>query len=232
MQALGHKVLHCFGALFFLTAPLHAVTVTWGNDTPAAMQDSSLANMDSTFKFELGAFATGFTAGSAAGTPVADPSALSVASLLSSWKPLDIATVGNGWDTGTRILSRGSSPVINLVQQPVPNDTIGESDQTTNWFATGEQVYIWAHNGTSSPADATEWALFTTDDAVVPAFGVHDFNFDVDPEINPQTPLYGTLLPNGGIQTEFVGAPIPEPGTASLLVISALAAALRRKRES
>lgn len=209
-----------------------SLSLTWGNDPLETMLDAAgtfMALSPSVFRFELGTFATGYVAGSDAGTPIADPSALSVADLANAWKPLDIANTGNGgWVPATGNFQRGAGGAVNLQEQPPDPSIVGASNITGNWFATGEKLYVFAHNGSDfDPGSATEWALFTTNQ-ILPEFEEHGVlgGIDIDPA-NTQEVLFGSADGNG-IQTELL--PAPEPATGTLLVLAGLLLGCRRSR--
>lgn len=220
-------ILLVFGLSLLPLKHTEAITVIWGNDVFETMQDSTGTDMTSSFKFELGSFASGFAAGSSPGT-AQNPSSLTVTQRISFWKPLDIATFGNlSWNPVTGQFTRSSDlPETGL------NTNIGQSGATGHQFATGEQLYIWAHNGTDfSPGSATEYALFTTSTGTIPNFESHTApgNMDMNPA-DVTTIIYGNSVTDSGIQTELNPSPIPEPGTGALLALSGLAMALGRRR--
>jgi hypothetical protein len=241
MKKLAH--LTCTGiAALLLQGGAEAATINWGTylTSSSLLYNSSGANLDNSYVFELGTFGLTFT-----------PTAANMNSWLANWKPFDRAQAP---------IASGFNPTAGVVGSfatlEVDYTTSEATLPQTNLFATGEQAYIWVYQSTPGNPNpmptlvASEWALVTNnatdgdalDDWRMPAPGGH-LNTSYDWRIEDGTAVvFGGLNDTQGagnftntpaaftLQTHATVAPVPEPTGTLLLASTGLLSLFRRRR--
>lgn len=239
-------------AALAMSAPLaHAAGIDWGNNafggtadpnTNLYMYNSSGGLLDNTFSFELGTWVSGFT-----------PTAANVNLWAANWKVLSTAYApgANGWAS-----LDPSDPNVN---DPNQNPEYFSKSLTFNTngtvqgggssiFTTNEQAYVWVYNS-KSITSTTEWALVTdislgaTPDDVwhVPdpsqslgfpvLWNLSSADTAVFGEVNGVIGAGNQTVDPGpnSLQTFNVVSPVPEPGSAALLLLAGAALHTRRR---
>jgi hypothetical protein len=237
------------------------ITIDWGTAAFSSMVDSSGTGLfDSSYRFEMGAFATGFT-----------PTAANMSLWQSNW--LGIAETGTaaagvnlslGYVAGTFTLRDtapgvGGSLANSRIYDPNDNSNI-PSGFDANLFSTGIQGYMWVYKDNKTYQNGLEWALLTNSqwnasaseiDGSIPTTEVWNVSEPGTTAVfggvyDTQGPgVYSTptvrhpedTLANGGtpatfeIQTHTVNiAPVPEPGAALMIGSIGMLSLLRRRR--
>jgi len=223
------------GIMTFSSLSLCASTIFWGTRYLDTLVDSSGANLDSSFAFELGTFETGFT-----------PNSSNITDWASKWMVFDAALFNDGWDA--------SATFVNASAEHLTTGGSSSSDAvSTDVFTQGSQVYLWVFNSKIA-AETSQWALLLDNDRAANEFGnapgalynaweipdpldaLGSFDWqtrDLDTALfggvnNVQGPgIYSANPASFTIQTHAV----PEPGSAIFIFIAG-AAFLRRRHSS
>lgn len=204
------------GAALLLALPASGSGVNWASPFGEnAMFDSHGNLLDSSFVFELGTFATGFT-----------PNALNWDQWSANWKLLDRADdATGGWVSVDIGLGSYFTEGFNFLANGTVDGLTGSAT-----FLAGEQAYIWVRSG-------TEWALVTDAVPSIPADPEKIWQLP-NPADSIATPLSWDLstatavlgtVNNGPIRLQT--SVIPEPSTSLLvLMLGCLLQFTRHKR--
>ena len=239
-------------AAMAMSAPLaHASGIDWGNNAYGATADPNVFRymynsqgglLDNSFSFELGTWASGFT-----------PTSANIALWSANWKVLSTAYApgANGWAS-----LDSSNPGVNDPNQNPEffsrainfnaNGTVQNGGPSI--FTTNEQAYIWVFNS-KAVATGSQWALVTD---VSPGATADDVWHLPDPSQSLSFPIswslstadtavYGEVNGVVGAGTQGVDpgpnslqtfnvSPVPEPGSALLILLAGMAVQLRRRQ--
>ncbi len=216
----------CLG---LLALPATAATVSVSSGVGDTLVDAAGLNLDASFTFQIGTFATGFT-----------PDALNTAMWEANWKPFAEATAPavNGWNP--------TAHFFNADAEFLPNFT-SNAGLSADTFAQGNLLYLWVYDSkVLSPT--VEWALVTnnssdgnaSDNWVLPnpndlGGGTGEFALS-----SATVPIFGgangdygggtITTPLGAFQLQTALVPVPEPGGLMLLGAAGAVWGLRRKR--
>jgi hypothetical protein len=221
------KLTPLFSASLLILAlgtPLHAQTLNWGSEIGTFIVDSDGDGVDDRFVFELGAFDLNFT-----------PDESNYELWFENWRMFDSTTYNSefGYYTST----------VHVI-----SDLNGEGVFSSNPEASPENfselvAYLWIRNA-DLPGSETEWLLVRADNWFFPRTGgdccdtsVNEWSTSDLTDTN--TPLYGSQggIPGDGEKTfnSTTGLQtftfVPEPSTAVLAALGALAL-LRRRRDN
>lgn len=228
------RFLAAGAAVFITVAPLRAeVLFDWGSEVYSELFDSYGTRLDSSYKFELGAFDPSFT-----------PTAGNVTLWAANWKVFDSTTINTTFD-----LFRSSAYMLDNGTSTSP------SADPAGYDFRGLNAYIWGYN-TKSYTQTLEWVWFRAPSWVFPA------SFAPGPPVTPtdwsisqltagDVPLWGRqgtavglgyasapgILGQYNLQTYTLQPPgpsgVPEPSTiiaAALLLAIALFHRWKRAR--
>lgn len=231
-------LLSALGVLSLLAAPhSSARTVGWSNEAFDLLYDSSGDSLDSTFRFEIGAFVTGFV-----------PTASNMSDWAANWRVFDLAfhdtaapdPADGGWNVGFGFFAGSANHLTNGTSDSL-YASAGHS------FAQNTQAYLWVYNSKDF-AFTSEWALVGDLSAAGNTADRWLFPNPAD-QISPSliwalsdadTAIIGGLR-SGAIQGtgNFSSQPpsyalqtfqVPEPGGALLIGSAGLLLMLRRRR--
>ena len=195
-------------------ASAHAVTIHWGNSLFDSLKQSDGITPinDVDFTVQLGFF-DGIS-----------PDISNVDQWQSNWRVFDQANFNSaiGYFTGSANLNETTRTSDSPFAQAI-------NPLTT--FPSTAQAHIWISNGGAANQPGTEWAVFTNPNWKFPETGQHD---QVEWRVSDPgtTAVFGAVVtPSSGPSTiQAATFPvIPEPGTATLLLLG-IGLALRRKR--
>ena len=197
-------------------------TIAWGSEIDSILLDSSGVAMDASYTFELGTFG-GFV-----------PTAANMDQWLANWKVFDRATAPVSFNTSAGWVSSSATLEADM--------TSSRSDLPQYTYSVGEQAYIMVYDSLSFTEPGTEVGLVTNKDWLMPTSDTHSPDTR-DWRINMAgTAVYGGLNNTQGpgehsadpaifvLQTHTSALPVPEPGSALLLVVAG-ALVRRRRRE-
>ncbi len=219
--------LSLVAAVATLAMKIHAeVTINFSSTPFGTNLKSDGSAMDSSFTFELGAFANGFV-----------PTAGNTDQWLANWVPVS---------------NSGGVPIPNASTQygSINHPVFGTSydgfaseltlDHNNSPFQSGSRGYIWGYDSQSGDS---EWILLTNTNAGTDAWTFPDATAPISfseswsvgnagqaiiGSINFNDPVNGLVsMQSGNVSTPPV---VPEPSTAILLTASALALGLGRRR--
>jgi hypothetical protein len=229
-------------ALLALASSAQATTINWGTYINPAnyLFDSTGANLDDDYFFELGSFGTFI------------PTSGNMSDWMTNWKPFDraYAPPASGWNSSAGIVAHSAVLEVDFTTS---NTELSQA----NLFNLGEQAYIWVYSdtlGNPNPVPTLgtsfQWALVTNnstdgtpaDDWLFPAPSGH-VNTTLDWRIED-----ATYTPFGGLNNvegpgdftntpaDFIlqthTAPIPEVGSSLLIGCAGLSFLLRRRRHT
>ena len=208
-------------SLLVLGSSLQARTIAWGTELDSILLDSNGVTLDANYTFELGTF----------GNFV--PTALNTDQWLSSWKVFDRATSPTGFNTVDGWVSSAATLESDM--------TSSRTDLPQYNFSVGEQAYILVYDALLLADPATEFALITDSSWLMPTSDTHspdtrDWRINAAGTAvfgglnNLQGPgQYGTNPNAFVLQTHTVPAPVPEPGSAMLLLAAGALIRMRRR---
>jgi hypothetical protein len=207
-------------------------TIAWGSGFDVALFDSNGQRLDASFSFEIGSFGS-FT-----------PTLANLADWEANWKVFDRAygSDATGWNweneqyfTGTAVHeSNGTS----------------RSSQTTPGavFNQNEKVYLWVYN-LKALAPTSEWALVSSDlalgsttyapwafpdpadaESITHEIHLEDANTAVIGGVNGTRGGGDFTSTPASFQIQTAALPVPEPGSAALLLGALALQSLRRRR--
>lgn len=212
----------------WLTVPSEASTIFWGTRPNDLLYDSEGNMLDATFVFELGTFSPGFV-----------PDASNLDQWSANWLIFDAAIAGSGW-------SPANQEVTGTVEHTATSGSTSPFATPGATFDQGAPAYLWVYNSKDLNTNP-EWALLLDVDNGANTYYPWEFpdptltgdSFDWQTQ-DVDTAIFGgvngtraagdfTALPaTFTIQT----AVVPEPGSALLLVLGALATYRRCRRAS
>ncbi|MEI6536391.1 MAG: PEP-CTERM sorting domain-containing protein [Verrucomicrobiaceae bacterium] len=209
---------------------LPARSINWGSNLLSNLFDSNGVALDDAFKFEIGSFQTGFI-----------PDSTNLNLWETNWKVFDHAEApaGNGWNSALRYIAS----TANLTT----GGTSSESPPLPAWtFSQNEKGYLWAFNS-QTYASGVEWALITNNAS--DGNSANDWLFPSPADqtsqpldwklLNASVAIFGglnnvesagTFSVNPGTFNLQTHQPVPEPGSALLLMVAACAVGIRRTR--
>ena len=231
-------LLSALGVLSLLAAPLSSArTVGWSNEAFDPLYDSSGNALDSSFRFEVGAFVTGFM-----------PTASNMADWAANWRVFDLAfhdtaaanPADGGWNVAFSFFAGSANHLTNGTSDSI-YASAGHS------FAQNTQAYLWVYNSKDF-AFTSEWALVADLSATGNTADRWLFPNPAD-QISPSliwalsdadTAIIGGLN-SGAVQGtgNYTSQPssyalqtyqVPEPGGALLIGSAGLLLMLRRRR--
>lgn len=207
-----------------------ARSINWGSGLFNKLYNSNGVALDNSFMFEIGSFKTGFT-----------PDATNLILWADNWKVFDHAEApaSSGWNSPFGLFTSTANLAV--------GGTSSKSPPLTAWtFSQNEKGYLWAFNSpTYSPN--VEWALITnnasdgisSNDWLFPApsdqtsqpldWKLSNANAAIIGGLN-NVESAGTFTTNPGTFNLQTHQPVPEPGSALLLLVAACAAGQRRAR--
>ncbi len=222
-------------ALIFMlasgVAPLSARSINWGSNLLSSLYDSKGIALDDAFKFEIGAFQTTFT-----------PDSTNLNLWAANWKVFDHAEApaSSGWNSAFGYVSSSANLTV--------SGTSSKSPPLTAWtFSQNEKGYLWTFN-TQTYNPSVEWSLITNNasdgnvanDWLFPPPS-DQTSFPLDWKVtNANASIFGGLnnVEGAGTFSATPGSfnlqthqPVPEPGSAILMMAASLAAGLRRRRD-
>ncbi len=221
-------------AIIFLmiagSGTISARSINWGSNLLSNLYDSNGVALSDAFKFEIGSFQTGFV-----------PDSTNLNLWETNWKVFDHAEApaSSGWNSALRYVASSA----NLTA----GGTSSKSPPLPAWtFSQNEKGYMWAFNS-QTYASGVEWALITNNasdgspanDWLFPAPSDQSSQ-PLDWKIsNASAVVFGGLnnVEGAGSFSVTPGSfnlqthqPVPEPGSAALMLVAAIAAGLRRRR--
>ncbi len=210
------------------TAP--ARSINWGSSLLSNLYNSQGIALDDAFKFEIGSFKSGFT-----------PDTTNLNLWAANWKVFDHAEApaSSGWNSTFGLVASSA----NLTA----GGTSSKSPPLTAWtFSQNEKGYLWAFDSqTYSPS--VEWALITNNasdgssgnDWLFPSPS-DQTSFPLDWKLsNASVVVFGGLnnLEGAGVFSVTPSSfnlqthqPVPEPGSAILMIAAGLFLRTRRQR--
>jgi len=206
-----------------------AATITFSGgsviETHYESDDVTPIAPDSGFFFELGTFAPGF-----------DPTTASTDQWLANWT----AVTDAGGVPLASATTEFTTYISDLFGPYVGYNSEVNLDHNNPPFTTTQQGYVWGFDTRTDPG-AAQWVLITnSNDWLFPnaSGGIGGGSLSVIWDIaaaDEDETLVGTIVYGGGIPTMTLGdvtipGPVPEPGTATLLLLAASVAATRRRR--
>ncbi len=212
--------------VFLMMAPVAgARTVSWFSGVgDSFLHTSGSTSWDSSLRFELGAFALGFT-----------PTSANISQWAANWMIFDEANAANGhWNpTAGYFVNQAMTIAADTGAVHSTGDTTGMNEF---WIYTGspstyQPAYIWAYNS-KTLGGASEWALVGNAGWTFPAPAVLD-PIPVEFYLGNAMASLGSLVVNPAtfettLRTVAVHAPEPQ-GLMPLGVVAALFARRRRK---
>jgi hypothetical protein len=213
-----------FLLLAVLGSPLCAQTLNWGSPIGTLITDSNGDGVDDTFIFELGAFALDFT-----------PDEDNVEDWALNWKMFDTATYNPafGYLTST----------VHVVGDVSGGVTSSNPAADPGNFS-GLVAYLWIRNS-DQPVEGSEWLVVRADNWTFPVTAgdccdTSVIEWSISDLDTGDTPLWGR---QGGVSGPGVYTPgttgtpgmqtftfVPEPSSALMAGLAAIAAVMRRRR--
>lgn len=207
-----------------------ALGINYGSTANATNLKSDGSEMDVTFTFELGVFASGFT-----------PGEENVDLWMANWRALpdaDGAPSSAIYDPSP-IFPGAPFRINNFEGTAVLDDNV--SDPSTP-YAPATRAYVWGFTGRGAEG-VEEWILILNDSWRLPQVSVDDIPSTLDWAVSDAgtTAVIGSVNPSYASASDaphlqsaevvLASAPsIPEPRTTGLVAIALLAAAWRRSR--
>lgn len=212
-----------------LAWPVSARTISWFNAQGDLLVSSGgLSTLDATFSFEIGTFGT-FT-----------PTDLNLDQWAAHWKVFDRAVNGDGWNGTIDYYTRS----VDFLSSGLSSR--GISSVT---FVAGETAYLWVYNSLDL-VPTSEWALVrdATNDASIAwdiptadAGNPNSLDWDL---LEANSAVFGLVNgavgggsftpmgdPGGGVAW-LQTAPVPEPGSALMVLIASVVWVRYRRREA
>ena len=208
-------------------SPLRGAGINFHNGgSDVLLMGDGVTALDDSFKFELGAFQTGFL-----------PSMSNIEDWMANWKPFARAQAPaiNGWNSNLSYFDYSETLEAN-----------GQSSQglSADIFAQGDAAYLWIYNDFSI-APGVEWALVTNDDSDLNSADnwlfpdptdIFPYEFDL---ATAYSPIIGGLhnVQGGGDFTAPLTAftlqthAVPEPGSVLLVMLAGIVWRIRRVRQ-
>lgn len=219
-----------FALLCGVTTQATARSIDWGGAVGDSLFDSGGNILDSTYIFEMGSFGSSFI-----------PSELNMDLWLSNWKVFDRAIEGNGWNSTDQFIASSANLLLNGTSSESP-------PLPSNFFAQGEQGYIWAYKANQTYAAGLEWALITNNS--LDGNSANDWLFPAHSDqtglplqwrlSTASTPIFGGLNDLSGagdysstpalFDLQTATTVVPEPGSALLVAVCGFLIQLRRRR--
>jgi hypothetical protein len=229
MKSISKNLLFFALALTGSGAVSAAITlptsINWGSEAFSTFKNSANAELSADYKFQLGAFAEGFT-----------PTWSNNSQWLANWRVFDQADFnsGNGIFTGAAEI--------------LPDGTSSSGFATPGAGFHGLQAYVWGFNDPSkTPASqwvmvsAAMWEFPTADEMAVG--GLNPLNWSLSDLSNDYKPLVGSRLggsengdfeqlnPFADLQFALVDVTaVPEPAAVPVFLAMALAGVFHRRR--
>lgn len=215
-------------SVFLSTKDAAASTIFWGTKPNDLLFDSQGNALDATFVFELGTFASTFT-----------PNETNMDQWAANWFVFDAAISGSGWNPAGQEVT-GSVEHTTSSGSTSPYATPGAT------FDQGTTAYLWVYNSKDLNTNP-EWALLVDVDNGANLYYPWEFpdptlendSFDWQTQ-DVETAIYGGV--NGTRAAgDFSALPatftiqtavVPEPGSALLVIIGAMAVIGRAKRRT
>jgi hypothetical protein len=228
------KFIYTTLCCFLLAATVHAQELNWGNEIYGQVVDSTGAEVDNSFVFELGAFDAGFT-----------PNAGNIEDWVGAWNVFDATTYRSDDAFTSQVFMEQYSPEYPTTSGVYSSST--HPSASTMSFS-GLDAYIWVRKG-DIPVEGTEWLLVRASTWEFPAEGggcctLPVLEWSTATDLASTSPLWGrqhdTRGPGVGIfdtQTYNQYSPtlqtftfIPEPSSALMVGLAAMSMLLRRRR--
>jgi len=206
--------------------PASARVISWFNAEGDVLAQSDATMINATYTFEIGSFGS-FT-----------PLASNLSDWQANWKVFDRAVSGDGWNATTGYFTSSAEILAS---------GLSSAGFDARPFSTGETAFLWVYNSLDL-LPSSEWALVrdSSNVALSPSWSIpvsdagNPSSLDWD-LLEADTAVWGGVngARGGGSYDAIPGltlsdvwlqtSPVPEPGSA-LLVLIATAACLRRRR--
>lgn len=229
MNILKTLCLPLLGVFTLALASLNAQTLNWGSAVFSDLVDSQGNTLDSTYVFELGAFANGFV-----------PTESNIDLWYGNWQVFDTASY-NGLEQAD------DDGIYGYFTSTVRMNSDGTSDspsQTPGALSfEGLDAYIWVRNSNLAE-EGSEWLLARADTWVFPAAEddccgngppIEFSTSDLTPTVTPLWGSQGGVTGGGqitsiGFYTLQTATFVPEPSTPLLSMFACILLCFRRNR--